>query len=159
MTRLEYLLALRRVKLPTPRCRPVLLALSTGDKRRQAATHSSTHLLHCPTCASLSDPLLRRRRPLAALLPLDFLSRPFSRHLRTPNGRVLALGTAGAAAATIITITLSNSPRPLQGPFVVQEQRLVARAVATHYEYAGEQVVARRVRVLSVPSDEGFWVR
>ncbi|HET6812817.1 MAG TPA: sigma factor [Actinomycetota bacterium] len=35
--RLDYLLALRRVELPTARCRPVLLALSAGDRRRQLA--------------------------------------------------------------------------------------------------------------------------
>jgi hypothetical protein len=35
--RLDYLLALRRVELPTARSRPVLLALPAGDRRRQLA--------------------------------------------------------------------------------------------------------------------------
>jgi RNA polymerase sigma factor (sigma-70 family) len=68
--RLDYLLALRRVELPTPRCRPVLLALSAGDRRRQLALDAGGHLMQCPTCASLSEPLVERRRSIAVLLPL-----------------------------------------------------------------------------------------
>jgi RNA polymerase sigma factor (sigma-70 family) len=68
--RLDYLLALRRVELPTPRCRPVLLALSAGDRRRQLDLDAGGHLMQCPTCASLSRPLVERRRSIAVLLPL-----------------------------------------------------------------------------------------
>jgi RNA polymerase sigma factor (sigma-70 family) len=68
--RLDYLLALRRVELPTSRCRPVLLALSAGDRRRQLALDAGGHLMQCPTCASLSRPLVERRRSIAVLLPL-----------------------------------------------------------------------------------------
>jgi RNA polymerase sigma factor (sigma-70 family) len=62
--------ALRRVELPTSRCRPVLLALSAGDRRRQLALDAGGHLMQCPTCASLSRPLVERRRSIAVLLPL-----------------------------------------------------------------------------------------
>ena len=34
--RLEFLLVFRRLTLPTPQCRPVLLALAARDRRRQA---------------------------------------------------------------------------------------------------------------------------
>ncbi len=68
--RLDYLLALRRVELPTARCRPVLLALSAADRRRQLALDAGGHLMQCPTCASLSRPLVERRRSIAVLLPL-----------------------------------------------------------------------------------------
>ena len=68
--RLDYLLALRRVELPTARCRPVLLALSAGDRRRQLTLDAGGHLMQCPTCASLSRPLVERRRSIAVLLPL-----------------------------------------------------------------------------------------
>lgn len=54
--RVDYLLALRGVELPTDRCRPVLIALSAGDRRRQSALDAGTHILECSTCASLSDP-------------------------------------------------------------------------------------------------------
>jgi len=50
--RVEYLVALHRVELPTPACRPVLLALSAGDKRRQGALCAGEHLLSCRPCAA-----------------------------------------------------------------------------------------------------------
>jgi RNA polymerase sigma factor (sigma-70 family) len=68
--RLDYVLALRGVELPTARCRSVLLALSAGDRRRQLALDAGGHLMQCPTCAELSRPLVERRRSIAVLLPL-----------------------------------------------------------------------------------------
>ena len=67
--RLDYVLALRGISLPTSRCRPILLALSAGDVRRQATLRAGHHLLTCPTCADVAEPLLRRRRALVAVLP------------------------------------------------------------------------------------------
>jgi RNA polymerase sigma factor (sigma-70 family) len=157
--RLEYVLSLRGIELPTARCRPVLLALSSGDKRRQVATDASNHLLHCPTCASLSQPLLRRRRALAALVPLQLMVKRLSGYLRAHQTQALTVGGAGAiTAAVAITVMLSNRPQTAGGPFLVANQRARARAVATIDRYAGDGVSARGVRVLSVPSDEGFWI-
>jgi serine/threonine-protein kinase RsbT len=58
--RVEYLLALENADPPTDSCRPVLLALSSGDRRRQRSVDASAHLVDCPLCARLSEPLLRR---------------------------------------------------------------------------------------------------
>jgi serine/threonine-protein kinase RsbT len=58
--RVEYLLALENADPPTSRCRAVLLALSSGDRRRQRDLEASRHLLECTLCARLSAPLLRR---------------------------------------------------------------------------------------------------
>jgi serine/threonine-protein kinase RsbT len=58
--RVEYLLVLDRVEPPTDRCRPVLLALSGGDRRRQREVDAGRHLLECDVCARLSGPLLQR---------------------------------------------------------------------------------------------------
>ncbi len=58
--RVEYLLALDRTEPPTDRCRPVLLALSGGDRRRQREVDAGRHLLECEVCARLSGPLLAR---------------------------------------------------------------------------------------------------
>lgn len=58
--RVEYLLALEQAEPPTDRCRPVLLALSSGDRRRQLELDVHRHLLDCDLCARLSEPLLRR---------------------------------------------------------------------------------------------------
>jgi anti-sigma regulatory factor (Ser/Thr protein kinase) len=63
----EYLLELEQAEPPTARCRPVLLALSAGDRRRQRDLDAGGHLLACSWCARLSEALLdRRRTPSAA---------------------------------------------------------------------------------------------
>ena len=59
--RVEYLLAADGESPPTPQCRPVLLALSSGESRRQAETDTGHHLLDCAFCAAVSGPLLERR--------------------------------------------------------------------------------------------------
>jgi len=59
--RVEYLLALDGVDPPTMRCRPVLMSLSAGDRRRQRELDSGSHLLECSVCAALSQSLLERR--------------------------------------------------------------------------------------------------
>lgn len=58
--RVEYLLALQDGDPPTDRCRPVLLALSMADRRRQREVDAARHLLECDVCATLSQPLLQR---------------------------------------------------------------------------------------------------
>ncbi|MFL6065377.1 MAG: sigma-70 family RNA polymerase sigma factor [Friedmanniella sp.] len=58
--RVEYLLALEDAEPPTERCRPVLIALSLGDRRRQREVDAARHLLECDFCAALSQPLLQR---------------------------------------------------------------------------------------------------
>jgi serine/threonine-protein kinase RsbT len=60
--RVEYLLALEQAEPPTQRCRPVLFALSSGDRRRQREVDAATHLLQCDLCARLSQPLVERAR-------------------------------------------------------------------------------------------------
>jgi serine/threonine-protein kinase RsbT len=61
--RVEYLLALDDVEPPTPRCRPVLYAVSSGDRRRQRDVDAEQHLLECELCARLSRPLEERGQP------------------------------------------------------------------------------------------------
>jgi RNA polymerase sigma factor (sigma-70 family) len=58
--RVEYLLALEQTEPPTDRCRPVLLAISGGDRRRQREVGAARHLLECAVCAELSQPLMER---------------------------------------------------------------------------------------------------
>ena len=58
--RVEYLLALEQTEPPTDRCRPVLLAISGGDRRRQREVGAARHLLECEVCAALSQPLMER---------------------------------------------------------------------------------------------------
>ncbi|WP_109471685.1 sigma-70 family RNA polymerase sigma factor [Ornithinimicrobium cavernae] len=58
--RVEYLLALDDVEPPSDRCRAVLVALSGADRRRQDELDTERHLLECPLCARLSEPLVER---------------------------------------------------------------------------------------------------
>ena len=60
--RVEYLLVSERVEPPTERCRPVLLAVSSGDRRRQREVDAARHLLECDLCARLCEPLMGRGR-------------------------------------------------------------------------------------------------
>ena len=58
--RVEYLLAMDHTEPPTAACRPVLLALSGGDRRRQAELDVAGHLLACGFCSELGQPLAGR---------------------------------------------------------------------------------------------------
>jgi RNA polymerase sigma factor (sigma-70 family) len=117
--RLDYLLALRRVELPTARCRPVLLALSAGDRRRQLALDAGGHLMQCPTCASLSRPLVERRRSIAVLLPLLALWWLWRRVQAWARRRPVLASLAAASAVTVTGLVLvpplverDQAPRP-----------------------------------------------
>ena len=58
--RVEYLLELEQAEPPSDRCRPVLMALSSGDRRRQRDVDAARHVLECDLCARLSVPLMER---------------------------------------------------------------------------------------------------
>jgi RNA polymerase sigma factor (sigma-70 family) len=72
--RVAYVLEHGRRPLPTPRCRPVLEALSTGDQRRQQRLGTARHLLACRACAGYAPALVERRRSLAGLAPLGWIA-------------------------------------------------------------------------------------
>jgi RNA polymerase sigma factor (sigma-70 family) len=118
--RLDYVLALRRVDLPTARCRPVLLALSAGDRRRQLALDAGGHLMQCPTCAELSRPLVERRRSIAMLLPFLALWWLW-RQLQAWARRKPVLASLAAVSAVTVTglvlvpplVQRDQAPRPV----------------------------------------------
>jgi RNA polymerase sigma factor (sigma-70 family) len=58
--RVEYLLASNRLAPISELCRPVLMALSSGDRRRQREVGVRRHLLECDFCAGLKDQLVGR---------------------------------------------------------------------------------------------------
>ncbi|MEJ7722510.1 MAG: hypothetical protein WKF58_19695 [Ilumatobacteraceae bacterium] len=70
LLRLEFVLALRKVSLPSNRCRAVLLALSAGDGRRVDRLDGEQHLEGCDTCRALAEPVSERKRSLAGWLIL-----------------------------------------------------------------------------------------
>ena len=59
--RVEYLLLAEGIEPPTDRCRPVLRALSSGDRRRQRELDASGHVLGCTACTRIKAELFERR--------------------------------------------------------------------------------------------------
>ena len=172
--RVNYLLSIRGVDLPTDRCRSVLNALSSGDRRRQRALDAGGHLLDCEICASLSEPLTERRRVLAGLLPLG-LVKPLE-GLRTwvRNHPVQATaGTGAVVGAGLLAAQLLGGNPPPQPPVAAPTTTVSPGDLSLTSEgrailpltgrpplsrYAGDPVRAQGVRVQQVAADEGFWV-
>lgn len=182
--RVDYLLALRRVEVPTTRCRPVLMALSAGDRRRQNALGAGRHILTCRTCATLSEPLTTRQRVLAGLAPLPVLIaatgwlRELSHVGRAQAGGAAVAATAVVAVATVAVLSVVNgeqdveaaapaAPAPAAASIPATdaasssvEPAAVPMPAASDLQAAvGRVVRVDRALVLSVPADEGFWIR
>jgi hypothetical protein len=112
--RLEYLLALRRVTLPSPICRRVLLAISGGDTRRQTALGAGAHLLDCPTCAALAEPLEKRSLALTVIaFPIALAAWAASKARAHPVTTTAATATAVVA---VVAGTQLLTPTPPASP-------------------------------------------
>ncbi|GAA2150608.1 serine/threonine-protein kinase RsbT [Humibacillus xanthopallidus] len=74
--RVEYVLGLESGDPPTDRCRPVLLALSAADRRRQRELDAATHLFSCDFCGRLSEPLLARGQRQDGVLRIPVAADP-----------------------------------------------------------------------------------
>ncbi len=168
--RVEFLLAFRGVTLPEPRCRTVLLALSSGDRRRQRSLRAGDHLLTCPTCASLSSPLVERRRSIAGVIPFFFVD-PFKALGRLArNGKAqAAAAVVTAAAVTAGVVALSQPADPPNRPPTTQPaaisstvmtgtQRLLPIPARGLAPFVGRIVRVRNAPVFAVPADEGAWI-
>ena len=94
--RLEFLLAFRRMRLPTDQCRPVLLAFAVGDRRRQAQLDADEHVRTCSACAELVGPMTQRDRRIAGWLLI-----PIAEGLRR-GWRALRSHPVHAASAALI---------------------------------------------------------
>ena len=108
--RVEYLLHVNGGEAPTGRCRPVLMALSAGDGRRQRELDVGYHLLECDFCGRLSGPLLDRRqedRPDVVRVPVArdadvVVARQRAREVATEAG--FAAGDATLVATAVSEI-------------------------------------------------------
>ncbi len=164
--RVEYLLALRRVELPTSACKPVLLALSSGDTRRQRALEAGSHLLSCRPCSALSQPLLQRRRPMALLWPALGLERAINwlrRQAREHPAQAVVTGMVALAAVVLIVSSGRDEPARPSPParpvlFVLRNPPIELSGGTPLAAYAGQEVRAEAAPVESVPTNEGFWV-
>jgi DNA-directed RNA polymerase specialized sigma24 family protein len=154
--RVEYLLALRRIDLPTPRCRPVLNALSERNTRRQAEIGAGRHLLSCAACSDLADPLLARQSRLFALAPLAAAG--WLRHAVKARPAVAAasgVAVAGVAAGAAVLATHSAPAAARTAAPVSQLCQLTGPGRAS---MAGDRITGRDVVVDAVPANEGFFV-
>jgi RNA polymerase sigma factor (sigma-70 family) len=160
--RLDYGLALRRTTLPTDRCRSVLLAISAHDRKRQRAVDAAAHLVECDVCASLSEPLLSRSRVLAPAIVTWQAVKQLASTARAHPAQA-AVATTVTAAAVAGGLWLADSPPPppeRSRPALVVEGEPVFSATGRPRlaRHEGGRVRASGVNVLTVPSDEGFWV-
>lgn len=177
--RLEYLLAFRHIELPTPLCHRVLLAISSGDTRRQRELNAGQHLLDCETCDMLSEPLDRRSIALTAITLPGGLLAWVATKARTQPVHTAASVVAGSAVVAVAAVLgpkvfaspshhphpaipsspSSPAPVPAIGQLTIAGHRvLVTSARHSIRSMIGEQVHASGTNVESVPSHNGFWV-
>ena len=167
--RVAYVLEHGRVQLPTQRCRPVLEALSTGERRRQERIGAGRHLLACNACTSYAPALVERQRALDALHPLGWLAigagAVWSAVRRHPGRTAARAAVAGAAVVGGVLLLGPAEPAPVPSP-----EAVTTAASAGGLTIGGTPVlprtgplpvgpaVAQEVPVQDVASDEGFWV-
>lgn len=174
--RVDYVLAFNNVSLPTDGCRPVLLALSSGDRRSQQRLGTDAHLAACPACAELVVPATGKRRPAVGALPLLAL---WWTGLSQAGRRAISFGGASIAVAAVAVAIASARPTPhpeqastptttsvaapatvparQPGRVRVDDQPLGATPAALR-SAVGRPVTANAAAVLDVPTDEGFWI-
>lgn len=109
--RVEYLLALEHVTLSMDRCRPVLLALSSGDRRRQREVGAAQHLLECELCGRLSQPLTDRRDPVDDEAHLPIRSDADIVLARQRGREISARAGFGSTDLTLIATAISEITR------------------------------------------------
>jgi serine/threonine-protein kinase RsbT len=142
--RVEYLLAHERAEPATDRCRPVLLAFSAGDRRRQRELDAGGHLLNCDLCARLSGPLLDRR---ATVVNADQTRVAVARNadvvlVRQEGRKVAARAGFTATELAVIATAISEIARNIV-KFAKRGEVVVS--VVTENERTGVTVVARDV--------------
>ena len=108
--RVEYLLVMDHTEPPTEQCRPVLLALSGGDRRRQLELDVAGHLLSCAYCEELGRPLADRAGDDATIrVPV---SRDADVVTARQAGRTLAVELGfGPTDGTLIATAISEVTR------------------------------------------------
>lgn len=114
--RLEYLLALRRQRVPTA-CYAILLAISARDTRRQISLGTEEHLRGCSRCRDLARPLARRQRRLFGLvLPFAAALGAATRLIRRHPWPSAATATVVAAATATALVLPAGRPSPAPAP-------------------------------------------
>jgi serine/threonine-protein kinase RsbT len=141
--RVEYLLVREDLEPTSDRCRPVLRALSAGDRRRQRELGTGDHLLHCEVCSRIGFRLLDRG------------SAPLGNDVRIPVGSDADVVTArkqgrevatrvgfSATDATLLATAISEMARNIV-KFAVRGEVLIHEV--TQGERQGVTIVVRDV--------------
>lgn len=141
--RVEYLLALDGTP-PTRQCRPVLLALSSGDRRRQREVDAGYHLLDCDFCASISEPLFDRRAKAAASQEVRVVVQADGDVvIARQRGRDLAVEAGfSPTEATVIATAISEIARNI---VKFARRGVVTATILTEDDASGLMVVAQDV--------------
>ena len=159
--RLAYVLEHTGVALPTDRCRPVLEALSSGDRRRQERLGAARHVAVCRVCASYAPVLATRRRALAAVHPIAWVGTAsaavWSAARRHPVSSTAATAVALAGLAVVGTAVDRSQPPPRLPPAPAAAEVTVDGRPLLGAAQRGP-ARASGVPVQAVPADEGFWV-
>jgi hypothetical protein len=96
---------------------PVLLAISSGDTRRQRELNAGQHLLDCETCAMLSEPLDRRCIALTGIAaPGGMLGWLLKRARAHPAHAAAVTATATAATVAAAVLVSKAAPSPARPP-------------------------------------------
>jgi RNA polymerase sigma factor (sigma-70 family) len=172
--RLEFVLALRSVHDLPPHCRAVLLALSSGDTRRQHALDTGHHLATCETCADLCEPLVERRRATAGWFPIAAIAaagRSLRNEARTHAPQTAAgVGAVVAAAVAVVAVAVTASnPAAVHSPVPTTVGQRPAALTANGTSllpippnglapYQTDLVQATAITVFDVIPGEGAWV-
>ncbi len=142
--RVEYLLLAEGIEPPTDRCRPVLRALSSGDRRRQRELDASGHVLGCAACSRIKAELFERREEQTT----DGVVRvPVSRDAdvvvaRQKGREIAALVGFSATDQTLIATAISEVTRNI---VKFAERGEVVISMISAGERRGVSVVARDV--------------
>ncbi len=141
--RVEVLLAQDGREPPTDRCRPVLIALSGGERRRQRQLDAAGHLLECEFCAVLAPALLDRRASSAD----GEVRVPVTRDADVVTARLKGRETAARVGfsrtdATLVATVISEVARNIV-QFAHRGEILVCPVEQGHRE--GIMIVARDV--------------
>ena len=142
--RVEYLLLAEGIEPPTDRCRPVLRALSSGDRRRQRELDASGHVLGCAACSRIKAELFERREEQTT----DGVVRvPVSRDAdvvvaRQKGREIAALVGFSATDQTLIATAISEVTRNI---VKFAERGEVVISMISAGERRGVSIVARDV--------------
>ncbi len=141
--RIEYLLAVEHLEPPTDRCRAVLRAVSSGDRRRQRELDVDGHVLGCVCCARVQARLFERRAPVSNGEFRVPVSRDADVVLARQKGREVAAQIGFSTTdRTLIATAISEVARNI---VKFAERGEVVISVVRGEGRSGIQVVARDV--------------